>query len=200
LIISRLHIAAVLGISLCALGTLQGCGLLVGNVRPVDEKSDDVDYLNITREFPDWKKLSAPPREIGDTQDPDTTDQFDVAFQRPTTSSVISLNSACRPSQKWGDTQNQEQQVLRLKEVTQQLLLGFSGVSNREERLTQLDGGLALETTMQGRMADRTVKIRAVVSRRGDCVYDLMYISRPDTFGTDEPAFARFVASLKLRR
>lgn len=169
-------------------------------MRPVDEKSDDIDYLNLTREYPDWKKLTQPQREAGETQDPEATDQFDVAFQRPSTSSVISLNSACRPSQRWGDAQDARAQGQKLREITQQLLLGFSDIQAREERVAKLDGELALETTLQGRMTDRTVKIRAVVSRRSDCVVDLMFIARPDAFAADEPAFARFVASLKLRR
>jgi hypothetical protein len=43
------------------------------------------------------------------------------------------------------------------------------------------------------------MKLRTVVLRRGSCVYDLMYVARPEHFKDNEPDFAHFIASLKLK-
>jgi hypothetical protein len=41
--------------------------------------------------------------------------------------------------------------------------------------------------------------LRTFVLRRGDCVYDLMYVARPDRFAENEQDFSRFADSLKLK-
>ena len=42
---------------LLALGA--GCSVLVGNIKPVDQKSDDYKVLNLNKDNADWVKLEA---------------------------------------------------------------------------------------------------------------------------------------------
>jgi hypothetical protein len=182
-------------IQLLALGVLtlsaSGCGVLLGNIKPVDEKSETYRVLNLSESNPDWKKLE--PVQIS-AKSPDgdptrATDSTDLAYQSKQTASIISLNSACRPGDSTGS----------LRDVSQLLFLGLTDVVEREEKQLELEKLPALQTTVQGRLNQEPVKLRAVVLRKGTCVYDLMYVSRPEHFAAQENDFTRFVSSLRLK-
>jgi hypothetical protein len=180
-------------VSCLSLGVGTGCSLLVGNVKPVDEKSDSYGVADLSRESPDrWQRLSATAEGV-DAKDPaiSVAEVPDVAFQSKATSSIISLNSACRSG---GETEERD-----LKGFTNLLFLGISDVSFREESELKLQRGPALETTIQGKLNGEPMKLRTVVLRRGDCLYDLMYVARPDQFPANETDFSHFIASLRLR-
>ena len=162
-----------------------GCGLLLGNIKPADEKSEGYGIMDLAQRNPDWKKLPSSKEATNDAA------ASDVAYQSATTSSVISLNSACRPTIA---TEERD-----LKAYTDQLFLGIREVTHREEKSSVVQGVPALETTLTGKVDGEMTEIRSVVVRRGECVYDLMYVARPEHFPANEADFAQFVASLKLR-
>jgi hypothetical protein len=178
---------------------LTGCGVLLGNVKPLAEKSVDYRVADLAQESPEtWERIPSSeinPASAGDSDARESTDATDVAYQSRRNASIISLNSACRERLRNRDH--------TLQEYTRELLLGITDIQARDEREIQVQGQRALETTLQGRMGAgaqaEPVKLRAVVVRKDDCLYDLMYVARPETFAAHEPDFSRFIESLRLR-
>ncbi|HAR43354.1 MAG TPA: hypothetical protein DCS07_12115 [Bdellovibrionales bacterium] len=168
--------------------TQTACGVLLGNIKPVDERSDSYGVADLTKQSPDWTRMR---RSSGPAADANGTGLSDVAFQSKKTGAVISLNSACRAT-----TQTKEEP---LKELMNQLLLGINDVSFRADQDIEVQGIPALDTTIQGKMNSENVMLRSVVLRKNRCVYDLMYIARPETFAEYQETFSQFVASLRLK-
>jgi hypothetical protein len=164
-----------------------GCGLLLGTVKPVEEKSEDYRVLDLSKADSDWIKL--PPAPLKDSA---TSESSDVTFQSKKTASIISLNTACRQS-----LENQKQD---LHSFTQELLLGIGDITKHTEREMTVQGTAALETTIQGQLNAQQTMLRVIVLHEGACIYDLMYISRPEFFDTYEAEFARFVGSLRIKK
>jgi hypothetical protein len=164
--------------------TLSGCAL-VGNVRPVDEKSQSYAIADLSKQDPDWKRLPASGTDSGDGA------ASDVNYQSQKTASIVSLNSSCRPSFA---TESRD-----LRGFSEQLLLGISEVTQREEENLAVEGSPALQTTVFGKLNGEPVALRTVVVHRGSCVYDLMYVARPERFKEKEADFSRFVRSLRLK-
>lgn len=162
------------------------CGLLIGSVKPVAEKSDDYRALDLSDESEDWKRLEQ--QNAAENPDDDNSSP-DLTYQSDKTASIISMNSVCRKSNEGKN----------LREVSQQLVLGFTEITHSNERQIQVDGTPALETTFQGTLNGGVTRVRTVVARRGECIYDLMFIAQPEHFAADEPTFSRFVTSLRLK-
>ena len=175
---------------------LSSCSTLVGNVKPVDEKSTDYGVLDLSKENPTlWKRLDdaqlrPKDAQIGKNRQAFSSEITDMAYQSTKTSAIISLNSSCREGR---DT------ITDLAPYLRELLLGITDVSEKTESAQQVSGSDALEETVAGKMAGSQTKIRALVLSKQGCVYDLMYISRPDRFTEHENDFNRFVSSLRLR-
>ena len=168
------------------------CSTLVGNVKPVDQKSRS--YLVTELQGDPWVKLD-PASLVSETKVDTKSDTYsseitDLTFQSNKTAAIISLNSACRKGRK---------EEANLKLVTHELLLGITDVTLRADKETKIENTPALITTIQGNLGGQTTKIRTVVLSRGECTYDLMYVSSPDRFTIHEEDFNRFVSSLKLR-
>ncbi len=168
-----------------------GCGILIGNVKPVSEKAEDYQVLDLSKGNSDWIRLDSQQDDADNHVGEEGTARSDLAYQSQRTASIISLNSACREKFK--------SESHDLKEFTHQLLLGISDVKSRQQKEIQIKGNPALDTTIQGKMGDQPVKIRAVVVKNDRCLYDLMYVARPDQFAEQEQDFSRFVESLRLR-
>jgi hypothetical protein len=176
-----------------------GCGLLIGNVKPVDEKSDHYGVLDLSKDKPSaWTRLDPAEGEPDATRDPETTrtEVSDVAFQAKRSPSIIALNSSCRPSTHKPEQGDEKDQ---LRELTDQLLLGISGATQRVEKNLTIQTTPALETTLQGKMNGRPISVRTVVLRRNACVYDLLYMAPPTHFEENEKDFSNFVASLRIK-
>lgn len=157
-----------------------GCGLLIGNVNPIDEKSNSYHIFDISKESKDWVKLEG-----------STSEGPDVAFQSKKSASIISLNSACRPS--FATTHKD------LSSFTSLLILGISDIVARTEKNLTLQNNPALETTIEGKLNGEPVTLQTVVTKIGNCLYDVTLVSRPSHFAQDSETFAHFVTSLKLR-
>jgi hypothetical protein len=165
-------------------------------VKPIDQKSTDYGVLDLAKENPAvWKRLGysdlrPKDAQIGTNKKAFSSEITDMAFQSKRTSAIISLNSSCREGR---DSIEDLQPYLR------ELLLGITDVSERKENARQVSGLDALEELIAGKMAGEETKIRAIVLQKEGCLYDLMYISRPDRFAIHESDFNRFVSSLRLR-
>ncbi len=163
------------------------CGILLGNVKPVEEKSKNYEVLNLSSEDSDWLRVP------GDkTSEANAKGVFDMAYQSKATASIISLNSACR-------AQPVEQTPVALKTLARPLFFGVSDVTLREEKDLTIAKGPAFETTIRGNLGAKEMIMRAVVLHRSGCIYDLMLIAQPKYFMECEAAFSHFVASLKIK-
>ncbi len=170
---------------LALLLTSSGCGYLIGNVEPVEEKSEHYLVMDLSKTDSDWKKI-----DNGAPKPAERSEAVDMAFQSKKTNSIISINSTCRPSLAQSDQS--------LEEFTQVLLLGITETDGREAKEISLRNTPALETTLQGKLNGEPVKIRTVVVKYRYCVYDLMYFARPENFEAQAADFELFVSSLKL--
>jgi hypothetical protein len=190
--IKRRHSIAIFT-SFLALALLQtGCAVLIGSIKPVEEKSESYGIADLSKEGPGWVKLDAAAESnASKTPEVTPTEVSDVAYQSKKTASIISLDSACRKSSASPDHD--------LKSFTNQLLLGISNIAQRNEAAVIVQNTPALETTVTGRVNADPVMLRTVVLRRGNCVYDLVFVARPNTFSEEETDFSHFVASLKLK-
>lgn len=136
------------------IATQSGCGILFGNVKPVDEKSDYYGIADLSRENTDWIKLDAGKIAKQDA-DSTPTEIGDVAYQSQKTAATISINSACREGRNVADQ--------TLHAITDESLLGISNVTLREEKNYTQQGLPALETTILGKMNGEEVMLRTVV-------------------------------------
>lgn len=176
--------------------TLTSCSTIVGNIKPVDEKSNTYEIADLSKEKPLlWKRLDAAqllPKDaqIGTNGEAFSSEVTDFAFQSTKTAAIISLNSSCRKGRA---------SSADLAPYLRELFLGMSEVTEHSEKTTQVAGVSALEGIVAGQMAGERTKIHAFVLTKSECVYDLMYISRPDHFPTHENDFNHFVSSLRLR-
>lgn len=171
--------------------SLNGCSLFFGNIKPVEEKSKTYGIVDLSRENSEWVKVD--PKATGveaDAEEPESG-VSDTVFQSKKTASIISINSACKGS-KPGKKQT-------LQELSRELLLGISDLKRKEERQINVSGVDALETTVQGKINQEEMVLRTVVLIRANCVYDLMYVSRPERFAGNENDFNLFVSSLRLK-
>jgi hypothetical protein len=163
---------------------LNGCSVLVGQVKPVEEKAAKVPFTDVTVIAPNWKRLEIP----GRTKNAD--DIPDAAWQSSKTAAVISLNSACR--QTPDDSAD-------LKEVTRVLLSQWDRLTILTEEEKTLSGFPALETEAEGKYLGRDRKFKTTVVKTSTCVYDIVYLSPVKTFTEELSVFERFRDSLNLK-
>ena len=175
--------------------TQSGCSLILGNVRPVEEKSNVYGVLDLSKTKKNWTKLDSglsSGKSYSENSDTPDSGISDIAFQSNETASIISINSACKSSKNLDRNKS-------LKELSRELLLGISDITLQEEKNVQLDDTQALQTTLRGRLNNEDIMLQTVVLKRDLCVYDLMYVSRPNKFEENRKDFADFVSSLRLR-
>ncbi len=185
--------ASLLILPILGLFSLSGCGVILGNVRPVTEKAEQYGILDLSKDHPEtWSKIQTKSNADEKTHPQSTPSEVsDVAFQAIRSPSIIALNSGCRPSI--------ESQAKELKELTNELILGFSEIQSRTEKFLTIEKVPALETTIHGKMSEKPIFLRTVVVRKNNCVYDLLYMSSPADFATHEKDFSNFVASLRIK-
>lgn len=167
--------------------TVQGCGILIGNVKPVAEKSENYRYLDLSRRDSEWSRLDSSGPDESDAEGTAT----DISFQSKKTASSITLNSACRESLRLRSQP--------LASYTRSLLLGMTDINLKEEKNMKVQSLPALQTTVRGRMNDEPIMLRAIVFKKDNCLYDLLYVSRPQHFKTHESTFTKFVNSIQIK-
>jgi hypothetical protein len=167
---------------------LNGCSVLVGQVKPVDEKASEEAIINKVPDLasidPDWKKivLAATFSTSEDTPD--------AAWQSQKTAAVISINSACSQL-------NDERSSVAY--VTTSLLSQWRHLKIIHQADTKLSGYPALETTAEGYYLNRTRKFQTVAVKTTTCVYDLIYLSPVNSFDQELSAFQKFRDNLVLK-
>jgi hypothetical protein len=183
--------ALLLIFTLLSITSTSGCGVLIGNVKPVEEKSQSYGVMELNKANPDWERLDPkktadePASEVSPTEIPD------VAYQSRKTASIISIDSACR--------KHPENPPEDLRTLTNLLFLGMDDITLRKEEMQSVQNMPALVTTIRGKLNNEAVMLKTLVFRRSHCVYDLVYLARPEHFAENEADFTRFVSSLRLK-
>ncbi|MFQ5882912.1 MAG: hypothetical protein ACE5I9_10650 [Candidatus Methylomirabilales bacterium] len=80
-----------------------------------------------------------------------------------------------------------------LPALARHLLFGLREVKLLRQGAILLDGVPGLETLVTGRWKGAPVQIWSVVIRRKGCLYDLLFVATPETFGARSEDFDRFL-------
>ena len=159
------------------------CSILVGQVKPVEEKSVNSSSGKSVLETLGWKKLDLL------SASGSTSDIPDAAFQSPKTSAVISLNSVCSTGRMRRNA----------REVTDSLLTQWDSLIIQSQKDLRMKGLGAYETTALGKYAGNERKFQTLVVKSPSCIYDLIYVSPLESFEQDLSAFQQFRDSLNLK-
>lgn len=176
----------------CAALSLSACSVLIGNIKPVSERSANYKFKDLassTSGSSEWTKLDAA-AVTSDKSGATPEDVSDIAFQSKKTAAIISINSTCRSRPEGEDPD--------LKTYTNSLLLGISPVVERTERQSKMGQIPVLDTILTGFLNGESVKIRAVVLKKQDCLFDIMYFSKTPRFAEHEITFEDFVKHFGL--
>ena len=164
---------------------LSSCSVLVGQVKPVEEKS-----VNSSSASPKpiletlgWKRL-----ELSSATG-NSSDVPDAAWQSPKTDAVISLNSVCR--------RGRENRGVR--EVTDGLLTQWDALIIQSQKDLQFKGLPGYETTALGKYLGNERKFQTLIVKSPTCIYDLIYLSPVDSFEQDLSAFLQFRDNLVIK-
>ncbi len=87
-----------------------------------------------------------------------------------------------------------EQETGPLPALVQHLFFGFRQVKRLRQERILLDGAVGLETVVRGRVEGTLIQVRSVVIRRKGCLYDLLFVAPPETFGTRSVDFDTFLS------
>ncbi len=175
---------------------LSGCGTLIGNVKPIEEKSDGYGILDLSKKT-GWDKLEPESNELknGEASSSLPSQIPDAAYQSKKTNSIISITSGCR--KYVGDRS--------LKELTQITTLGISNREIIDETTITISNIGALRTTIKGDVPSdgsdslkENIMLRVVVLKNDNCTFNLMYLARPENFESEENDFTEFLNSFRL--
>ena len=165
-------------------------------MRPVEERDTGYHVMNLALEAPaEWRALPSSPAPPSGAP----TEESDLAYQSRRTAAIISLNSVCRASYQ------PREGIEELRQFSRQLLIGnFSTIEDQAEKSRTVAGTEALETAITGSIVNGSstpekTRVRVIVIKKGRCVYDLMLLSRPETFSISEGDFNRFVDSFRFQ-
>jgi hypothetical protein len=171
-----------------ALGlTLGSCSLFFGNIKPIEEKSQQYHIQDLSLKNRQWKALN--PKAEGENSD---AVRSDMAFESKRTASVASINSVCRSIDPLDKKKT-------LKELTQELLLGIVDIKIKKEENIQIADVPALMSLFQGKLDGEAVQLKTVVVQKDHCIYDFVLVGRPAWQPDDEADFNAFVSSFQIQ-
>ena len=75
-----------------------------------------------------------------------------------------------------------------------QLLIGFTETNFREEKVVPFDDREALRTVIDAKLDGVPMSLDIYVYKKNGCVYDLVYVARPQRFDSGVQSFESFVA------
>jgi hypothetical protein len=170
--------------------TLASCSVLVGQVKPVEEKSANSSTGRSVLERHGWKQLNLSAESDTGSGANDTSDSPDAAWQSARSTAVISLNSVCRKDKGRGRD---------LKQVTGVLLSQWDNLKVDSERPLTVGGLPAYETIATGDYLSSHRKFQILVVKSPSCIYDLIFVGPLETFDQEVSVFQEFRDSLFLK-
>lgn len=84
-----------------------------------------------------------------------------------------------------------------LAALTQHLFLQFTDRKISEQRVVAMDGREAMRTTLTAKLDGVEKAFATYVLKKDGCVWDFLYISRPERFSSDVQKFDQFVAGFR---
>ena len=172
------------------LGTfvLQGCSVLIGNVRHSEEPAEMRDsaggapLLN-----PPWFPIEAPKKEASLAGSAP-----ELSFQNRDTGSTIAFTTGCRKSYQKAPPE--------LKRIAKSLGNGLARVQSRHQEETAVAGIPAIRSTVVGTASRSEVTIHDLIFSRDGCVFDLTLVSLTRHVDADLPAFEKILAALPFSK
>lgn len=164
---------------------LNSCSVLIGQVKPVEEKAKFGGGQESGSMDPTWKALKTQSGAQSSTDIPD------AAWQSPKTSAVISINSVCRHG--FDEDEGNPQKVTEL------ILSQWDNLKVESKRNITVAGYEALETTAKGKYMGRMRKFQTTIVKTPSCIFDLVFLSPVSTFTQELSVFQKFRDTLKLR-
>lgn len=161
------------------------CSVLVGQVKPLEEKAANVPSRGTPDELPDWVRLEIKSSAQSHTDIPD------AAWQSRKSSAVISLNSVCSKQSRKGKD--------NLRSVTRSLLTQWDQLKIHSEKERSLSSFPALTTTATGRYLGQDRKFQLLIVKSPTCIYDLVYLAPQETYEQELSVFQRFHDNLSLK-
>jgi hypothetical protein len=113
-----------------------------------------------------------------------------LAYRDDPADATVAINGRCG---KDGDD-------VALQSLTQHLFLLFTDREIKQQRLIPMDGREAMRTTLTAKLDGVQKAFATYVMKKDGCVYDFLYISRPDTFDANVGQFDAFVAGFHTLR
>lgn len=159
---------------------LSGCSVLIGQVKPVDEKSKTHYWRDASLIDPRFKLIN-PSGEPGEASD--------AAWQSAPLGAVISVNSSCRA----------QAFPTELEEVSQSLLAQWSAIKDLKQRHTSQAGFSAHVSSGSGVYLDQERRFETWVIKSPSCIYDIVLISSREGHESALKTFLSFKDTLNLR-
>ena len=107
-----------------------------------------------------------------------------LAFHDTTSNGSIDVNAKC----------GEDQLDTSLIALRTQLLIGFTETNFREEKVVPFDRREALRTVLDAKLDGVPMSLDIYVYKKNGCVYDIVYVARPQRFDQGLDAFESFVA------
>lgn len=162
------------------------CSVLFGNILPSEKKAvGEYMVVHLSTHNADWILL--PPINLGKGEL--GTEIPDQVYQSRQTAAQIAITSVC--SERFSE------QSPTLEELLKRLLLGFQGVTVQAQKIRLFQKKKGLETTLEGTLDKKKIKIKAIVLKHKNCAYDLTLVATPETFSQHEKDFEVFSSSLQ---
>jgi hypothetical protein len=83
-----------------------------------------------------------------------------------------------------------------LTALTAQLIMGTTQRDFENQQVVPFDEREALHTTLRAKLDGVPMQYDIYVMKKDGCVYDLVYVALPDSFGAGAPDFERFAKGL----
>lgn len=167
--------------------SLNACALFIGSIKSTEEKSTQYSIDDLSKSHSGWSKVL----RTADSELPDNA-RPDLIFESSRSNSVISITSACKAVSESSVAKN-------LTEETRVLLLGLTDLKILSTEKMRIDRSEALWTKVSGQMNQEAVRIETVVTRQGDCFYDLVLVGRSPLSEEDQKAFSDFVSTFHFK-
>jgi hypothetical protein len=113
----------------------------------------------------------------------------DVALREPGGAVTLAVAASCPPAEE------AEPAIL-----TRHLFFGLRQRELLRQERVIVDGATGLQTVLSARVGGTPVLVQSVVVRRGNCLYDLLTVARPEAAAGGEAAFGAFLHGWQFLR
>jgi hypothetical protein len=113
----------------------------------------------------------------------------DLAVRDVRSPARIAVAASCPP-----------QETGPLSVLARHLVFGLRQVERVRQQEILIDGVTGLETVLTGEWEGARVQVRTVVLQQQGCLYDLLFVAPPESFGTQSAAFDAFLEGWRFLR